>query len=282
MNNNFQFTSESVSPGHPDKLSDQLSDAVLDYVFASDKNARVACEVLTKGKAGTAGTIVVAGEITSSSDLDFDHKLRETICDVGYDSNNLGFNGKSCEIIKLINEEATRANLNIKLKELRTKLTEKDNLLIYYSGHGQRDDDTNQAFWQLYDAEYDAEHTWADLDASLSSHLRAMKAGHVLVVVDSCFSGKLFKQRSSEKLPVDKEYKTILQDYNKFNSRLGLTASDATKPIPDGGAGGKHSIFSNRDIRSNGNLTFSWLHHRWLFRQTTSWKQKLRNYKCRS
>jgi len=113
MNNNFQFTSESVSPGHPDKLSDQLSDAVLDYVFASDKNARVACEVLTKGKAGTAGTIVVAGEITSSSDLDFDHKLRETICDVGYNSNDLGFNGKSCEIIKLINQQSADIKLGV-------------------------------------------------------------------------------------------------------------------------------------------------------------------------
>ena len=113
MNNNFQFTSESVSPGHPDKLSDQLSDAVLDYVFTSDKNARVACEVLTKGKAGTAGTIVVAGEITSSSDLDFDDKLRETICDVGYNSNDLGFNGKSCEIIKLINQQSADIKLGV-------------------------------------------------------------------------------------------------------------------------------------------------------------------------
>ena len=113
MNNNFQFTSESVSPGHPDKLSDQLSDAVLDYVFDSDKNARVACEVLTKGKADTAGTIVVAGEITSSSALDFDQKLRKTICDVGYDSNNLGFNGKSCEIIKLINQQSADIKLGV-------------------------------------------------------------------------------------------------------------------------------------------------------------------------
>ncbi len=113
MNNNFQFTSESVSPGHPDKLSDQLSDAVLDYVFESDKNARVACEVLTKGKADTAGTIVVAGEITSSSALDFDQKLRKTICDVGYDSNNLGFNGKSCEIIKLINQQSADIKLGV-------------------------------------------------------------------------------------------------------------------------------------------------------------------------
>jgi S-adenosylmethionine synthetase len=113
MNNNFQFTSESVSPGHPDKLSDQLSDAVLDYVFESDKNARVACEVLTKGKADTAGTIVVAGEITSSSALDFDQKLRETICDVGYDSDNLGFNGKSCKIIKLINQQSADIKLGV-------------------------------------------------------------------------------------------------------------------------------------------------------------------------
>ena len=113
MNNNFQFTSESVSPGHPDKLSDQLSDAVLDYVFKSDKSARVACEVLTKGKANTAGTIVVAGEITSSSALDFDQKLRETICDVGYDSDDLGFNGKSCEIIKLINQQSSDIKLGV-------------------------------------------------------------------------------------------------------------------------------------------------------------------------
>ena len=113
MNNNFQFTSESVSPGHPDKLSDQLSDAVLDYVFESDKSARVACEVLTKGKANTAGTIVVAGEITSSSALDFDQKLRETICDVGYDSDNLGFNGKSCKIIKLINQQSADIKLGV-------------------------------------------------------------------------------------------------------------------------------------------------------------------------
>ena len=113
MNNNFQFTSESVSPGHPDKLSDQLSDAVLDYVFESDKSARVACEVLTKGKANTAGTIVVAGEITSSSALDFDQKLRETICDVGYDSDDLGFNGKSCEIIKLINQQSSDIKLGV-------------------------------------------------------------------------------------------------------------------------------------------------------------------------
>ena len=107
MNNEYLFTSESVSPGHPDKLSDQLSDAVLDYVFDTDKNARVACEVLTKGKKDSAGSIVVAGEITSTNPLDFDKKLREVICDIGYKSNELGFNGNECEIVRLINQQSS-------------------------------------------------------------------------------------------------------------------------------------------------------------------------------
>ena len=113
MKNNYLFTSESVSPGHPDKLSDQLSDAVLDYVFESDKNARVACEVLTKGKKDTAGTIVVAGEITCSNPLEFDSKLRTVICDIGYNSNDLGFNGTDCEIVKLINQQSADIKMGV-------------------------------------------------------------------------------------------------------------------------------------------------------------------------
>ena len=113
MKNNYLFTSESVSPGHPDKLSDQLSDAVLDYVFESDKNARVACEVLTKGKKDTAGTIVVAGEITCSYPLEFDSKLRAAICDIGYNSNDLGFNGTDCEIVKLINQQSADIKMGV-------------------------------------------------------------------------------------------------------------------------------------------------------------------------
>ena len=113
MKNNYLFTSESVSPGHPDKLSDQLSDAVLDYVFESDKNARVACEVLTKGKKDTAGSIVVAGEITCSYPLEFDSKLRTVICDIGYNSNDLGFNGTDCEIVKLINQQSADIKMGV-------------------------------------------------------------------------------------------------------------------------------------------------------------------------
>ena len=113
MSNKHLFTSESVSPGHPDKLSDQLSDAVLDYVFETDKNARVACEVLTKGKKDSAGSIVVAGEITCSNPLDFDQKLRDAICDIGYNSNELGFNGKECDIIRLINQQSPDIKMGV-------------------------------------------------------------------------------------------------------------------------------------------------------------------------
>ena len=68
----YYFTSESVSPGHPDKLCDHLSDAILDHVLSQDKESRVACETFVKGKAGDAGTVVVGGEITTQANLDID------------------------------------------------------------------------------------------------------------------------------------------------------------------------------------------------------------------
>ena len=113
MKNNFQFTSESVSPGHPDKLCDQLSDTVLDYVLGADKESKVACEVLAKGKVNSSGSIVVAGEITSSESLDFDNELRNAICNTGYNSDELGFNGKSCDIIRIINKQSPDIKMGV-------------------------------------------------------------------------------------------------------------------------------------------------------------------------
>ena len=89
MSTQFQFTSESVSPGHPDKLCDQLSDTVLDSVLKQDKNARVACEVLVKGKKNESGKVVIAGEISSSSSLDFETEIRDVINDIGYNSDSI-------------------------------------------------------------------------------------------------------------------------------------------------------------------------------------------------
>ncbi len=113
MTKNHLFTSESVSPGHPDKLCDQLSDTVLDYVLTDDKKSRVACEVLAKGEIDKPGSIVVAGEITTENELDFDDKLRKTICDIGYNSNTLGFNGQKCEIIKIINKQSPDIKIGV-------------------------------------------------------------------------------------------------------------------------------------------------------------------------
>jgi len=135
MNNKHLFTSESVSPGHPDKLSDQLSDAVLDYVFETDKNARVACEVLTKGKKDSAGSIVVAGEITCSNPLDFDQILRDAICDIGYNSNELGFNGKECDIVRLINQQSPDIKMGVDRQDKKKQGAGDQGLMFGYASN---------------------------------------------------------------------------------------------------------------------------------------------------
>ena len=135
MKDNYLFTSESVSPGHPDKLSDQLSDAVLDHVFETDKDARVACEVLTKGKKDTPGTIVIAGEITSSHPLEFDDKLRKVICDIGYNSNDLGFNGNSCEIIRFINQQSADIKMGVDREDKKKQGAGDQGLMFGYASN---------------------------------------------------------------------------------------------------------------------------------------------------
>ena len=94
MASSYLFTSESVSEGHPDKICDQISDAVLDALIETDPNSRVACETLVK-----TDLVVVAGEITSLSELDVDALVRKTVIEIGYDSDELGFNGHNCRIM---------------------------------------------------------------------------------------------------------------------------------------------------------------------------------------
>jgi S-adenosylmethionine synthetase len=91
------FTSESVSGGHPDKLADQVSDAILDAFLAGDPHSRVACETLVK-----TGFVVVAGEVTSTTYVDIATVVRRTVLDVGYDSSDLGFDGGSCGVLVAI------------------------------------------------------------------------------------------------------------------------------------------------------------------------------------
>ncbi len=101
MLKNTTFTSESVSEGHPDKMADQISDAVLDAIIREDVNARVACETLVK-----TGMVVLAGEITTSAYIDLEELCREVILDIGYDNSAVGFDGASCAIINAIGKQS--------------------------------------------------------------------------------------------------------------------------------------------------------------------------------
>lgn len=97
----FLFTSESVAMGHPDKIADQISDAILDACLAIDSNARVACETLV-----TRGLVVLAGEITTYATIDYHDIVRKTIQEIGYDNAQLGFDFQSCGIICSINKQS--------------------------------------------------------------------------------------------------------------------------------------------------------------------------------
>ena len=90
----YLFTSESVTEGHPDKMADQISDAVLDAALSMDPNSRVACETLI-----TTGMVLLAGEITTPGALDYTQIVRDTICRIGYDNGSLGFDGHSCAVL---------------------------------------------------------------------------------------------------------------------------------------------------------------------------------------
>ena len=96
------FTSESVSEGHPDKLCDQVSDAILDAALIQDKKARVACETLVKSEKGSLGIVVLGGEITTSANIDYEDIVRNTINEIGYDSEDLGFDSKTVEFLNKI------------------------------------------------------------------------------------------------------------------------------------------------------------------------------------
>ena len=97
----YIFTSESVSEGHPDKVCDQISDAILDSYLAQDPNSRVACEALIKNN-----TVIVAGEITSNGTPNIEEVIRNTVNEIGYNHDDLGFNGNNCEIQNLISKQS--------------------------------------------------------------------------------------------------------------------------------------------------------------------------------
>ena len=99
--NEYLFTSESVTEGHPDKICDQISDGVLDAVLAEDPNGRVACETLVN-----TGLVVVSGEISTDVYVDIPKIVRRTINEIGYDNGEFGFDGNSCAVIIAIDEQS--------------------------------------------------------------------------------------------------------------------------------------------------------------------------------
>ena len=100
-NNSYLMTSESVGEGHPDKMADQISDAILDAIIAKDKNCRVAVETLVK-----TGLVVLAGEITTSEEVDYEAIARKTIERIGYNHSDLGFDHLSCKVISAISKQS--------------------------------------------------------------------------------------------------------------------------------------------------------------------------------
>ena len=108
MANEFIFTSESVSEGHPDKMADQVSDAVLDAILAEDPHARVACETLFK-----TGMALIAGEITTTAKPDYEHIIRQTVREIGYDSSEMGFDWETCAVMTALGVQSPDINQGV-------------------------------------------------------------------------------------------------------------------------------------------------------------------------
>ena len=105
---NYFFTSESVTGGHPDKICDQISDAILDAILAEDKNGRVACECCC-----TTGVVMIMCEITTSAKIDIPSIARQVICDIGYDGPEKGFDGNTCAILTTIDKQSPDIALGV-------------------------------------------------------------------------------------------------------------------------------------------------------------------------
>ena len=95
------FTSESVTEGHPDKICDQISDAILDEIYKRDPMGRVACETTV-----TTGQVMVMGEISTSAKVDIAKIARQVVCDIGYDDGSKGFDGNTCAVLVALDEQS--------------------------------------------------------------------------------------------------------------------------------------------------------------------------------
>ena len=118
----FLFTSESVTEGHPDKVCDQISDAVLDAMLAEDKYSRVACETFA-----STGIVTIMGEITTKAEVDIEKIAREVVCEIGYDSEDAFFDGKTCKVNIMLDKQSPDIAMGVD-KSLEQKSGEDDEL----------------------------------------------------------------------------------------------------------------------------------------------------------
>ena len=126
------FTSESVTEGHPDKICDQISDAVLDALYAQDPYSRVACETLTN-----TGFVMVMGEITTKANVDISQIVRDTVVEIGYDSSEKGFDGNTCAVMVALDQQSPDIARGVD-KALEAKTGEDDDAAIEAIGAGDQ------------------------------------------------------------------------------------------------------------------------------------------------
>ncbi|MBE6719895.1 MAG: methionine adenosyltransferase [Ruminococcaceae bacterium] len=120
----YLFTSESVTKGHPDKICDQVSDAILDAMIEQDPMSRVACETCC-----TTGQVLVMGEITTKAQVDIPSIVRKTVCDIGYDDDKKGFNGNTCTVLVALDKQSPDIAMGVdKSYELKNNEEDEDNL----------------------------------------------------------------------------------------------------------------------------------------------------------
>ena len=130
MAGNHLFTSESVSGGHPDKLADQVSDAVLDAILEQDKDARVACETMAK-----TGMIILAGEVTTSAVVDYEKIVRETVKSIGYTSSEIGFDGDSCAVINALGQQSPDIAMGVDREDKESQGAGDQGLMFGYASN---------------------------------------------------------------------------------------------------------------------------------------------------
>ena len=177
--------------------------------------------------------------IIGNNDYDYLPKLKTAINDANKISSILSSNYDFKEVILL--ENATRKEILVAMYDLRKKLSFKDNLFIYYAGHGEIDRQINEGYWQPVDALPELPTEWID-NNTITSIIASMKAKHVLIIADSCYSGLLTRSGNKVLQNTFENREILLQRLTNKKSRLVFT-SGGKEPVQDGG-GGNHSIFA--------------------------------------